>query len=219
MGFDRGVADGTFMLCIALMFAVESATVAVPDEVQGPIRVVLSDGACRVRDDQGTVSTFWFRKELPATATPEQIKNGLTYREIASTTLIGVVKFERPWLDFRKQEIAAGVYTLRIATQPPSADHEGTAPTTDFCLLVPAAKDAKPDTMSMKALVELSGESTGGTHPGVVLLFPNHKPDPAPKLAAKGKNVRVLNIKCPVKVGDASATMGLGVAVSGNYLE
>ena len=55
---------------------------------------------------------LWLRKELPAEATPEQVKNGLTYREVPKTTLIGAIELPQKWIDFRKQEIPKGVYTL-----------------------------------------------------------------------------------------------------------
>ena len=54
--------------------------------------------------------------------------------------------------DYRKQKVPAGVYTLRLALQPVSDDHGGTAPYRDFCLLSPAADDRKPDLLSPKAL-------------------------------------------------------------------
>ena len=37
------------------------------------------------------------------------------------------------------------VYTLRLAYQPMDGDHMGTAPYSEFCLLVGAEMDTKPD--------------------------------------------------------------------------
>ena len=71
---------------------------------------------------------IWFRAEIPVKATEEQIKNGLTYHEIPEGTLVGALEFPTKFTDFRKQELPAGVYTLRFAVQPDIGDHTGTAP-------------------------------------------------------------------------------------------
>ena len=47
-------------------------------------------------DDSGPSLTLWMRDTLPTAATAEQIKNGLTYREIPEGTLVGVVRFDNP---------------------------------------------------------------------------------------------------------------------------
>lgn len=199
--------------------SVKSATVAVPDAIKDSIRSLLSDQAYVVSDEKGAVCTIWFRTALPAKATPEQVKNGLTYREIPVTSVIGAIQFDKTFTDFRQQEIEPGVYTLRLAIQPADGDHMGTAPHNEFCLLVPAAKDEKPDTMPVKTLHELSGDSTGGTHPGVILLFPNAKPDDEPKIVGKGNGIFVLNVKRPIQAGDAEGTIGFGVTVAGHAAE
>jgi hypothetical protein len=125
------------------------------------------------------------------------------------------VQFAKNWTDFRKQKIPAGVYTLRLATQPMDGDHMGTAPYSDFCLLSPAAKDQKPDTMEPKALFELSAEAPGGTHPGVMLLYPNNKPEAEPKLAGKANGVAILYVKRAIDAGGKEAALGFGFTVAG----
>ena len=189
---------------------------APPMELKEGIRALLSDQAVQVVDDKGNAwATFWFRKAIPSKAAAEQVKNGLTYREVPPTTLIGAVQFTQAWTDFRKQKIPAGVYTLRLAVQPMDGDHMGTAPYSDFCLLVPAAKDENPDTMEVKALQELSTQAPGGTHPGVMLLFPNDKPEDQPKLANKPGSITLLNVKLPVDANGTAATLGFGFTVVG----
>ncbi len=115
---------------------------------------------------------LWFRKEVPAKATPEQVKNGLTLREIPETTLLGVLQVHRTLIDYRKQKIKEGVYTLRLAYQPADGDHMGTAPNNEFCLAVFADDDKDAKLMKAKALQEASAKVTGGSHPAVLLLFP-----------------------------------------------
>ena len=197
-------------------YKLKSEKVAPAKELSEPIRKLLSDEALQLADANGEVAiTFWFRSAIPAQAAEEQIKNGLTYREVPTTTVIGAVQFAKPWTDYRKQKIPAGVYTLRLATQPMDGDHMGTAPYSDFCLLSPAAKDQSADTMEPKALFEMSAQSPGGTHPGVVLLYPNNKPEAEPKLVAKANGTAVLYVKRTVDASGKQASLGFGFTVAG----
>src|SRR5262249_30327503 len=78
-------------------------------------------------------------------------------------------------------------------------------------LLAPALMDEKPDTMDAKDLRELSAKAIGGSHPGVLLLYPNEKPEETPKLADKGNNTWVLMLKEPVTVNGQKADGRLGI--------
>jgi hypothetical protein len=193
--------------------------IAPPADLKDSIKELLSDEALQVQDGKGVVCTIWFRKEIPVKATPDQIKNGLTYREIPRTTLIGAIDFPQKWIDFRKQEVPKGTYTLRLAFQPMDGDHMGTAPHNEFCLLCPAAKDEKPDPLEMKALNDLSALTTGGTHPSVLLLFPNGKPEDQPKVADKGNGIFVVNVKRPVAAGAEKTSLGFAFTVAGHTSE
>lgn len=200
--------------------AVKAEKLAVPTEVKEPIRTLLGDDAIRVQDEKGaTVCIIWFRKEIPSKATPDQVKNGITYREIAATTVVGAIQLPQKWTDFRKQEIPKGVYTLRLAIQPMDGDHMGTAPHNEFCLLCPADKDGKADTMEVKAMHELSAASHGATHPAVLLLFPNAKPADEPSVLSKGSGIWVLQVKRPIVAGSAKTTLGFGMTVLGHTTE
>jgi len=199
---------------------VKPEKIAPPAELNDAVRDLLGDDAITILDSKGAVvSSLWFRKEIPSKATPEQVKNGLTYREIPSTTLIGALQLPRTWVDFRKQEIPKGVYTLRLAIQPMDGDHMGTAPHNEFLLLCPADKDVKPDPMEVKAAHELSASSHGATHPAVLLLFPNSKPEETPRVLSKGSGIYVLNIKRPVVAGGMKTTLGFGMTVAGHTAE
>src|SRR5437899_3245813 len=90
-----------------------------PAAVAAPIRRLLAAEALVVRGDgDEVIMTVWFRSAIPAKATAEQVKNGLTYREIPETTVVGVLDLPKPFTDFRKQELPTGTYTLRFAIQP-----------------------------------------------------------------------------------------------------
>ena len=186
-----------------------------PEDVKEPIRKLLADHSVQLLDAKGEVlAEVWFRKDVPAKATDEQIKNGLTYREIPETTVFGAIRFPKQITDYRKQKIAAGVYTLRLANQPQDGDHMGTAPYSEFLLMSPAAEDKKPEVMEPKALQEMSGKTTKG-HPGVLLLFPGTGAAAEPKLEKKEENHWVLMVLQPVKVGDKKATLPIGLTLIG----
>lgn len=198
-----------------LTLKVESAPA--PMEVSEPIRALLADRVFQVLDGAGQLlAELWFRKELPAKATPEQVKNGLTYKEVEESTVVGAVRFAQLFTDYRKQKIKPGVYTLRLGLQPQDGDHMGTAPYPDFCLLIPAALDKKPDLLETKDMRELSVKATPGSHPGVMLLFPNDKPTAMPEVQDKGMDTWTLSFKQEVRADKGKASLGISLTVSGH---
>lgn len=180
----------------------KAATADPPAELAPAVRDLLDRSAVTVSDPAGAVCTFWLRKEVPTGG------KGEGYRRVAAGTLAGAVRLARPWADFKTQEAPAGVYTLRLAVQPESKDHEGTAPHRDFVLLVPAAADPKPDVLPLKVIVEKSGTATGGTHPVVMLLYPNPKPAAGPELQDRGKGRVSLGVNGPGGFGWAFTVRG-----------
>ena len=169
-----------------------------------------------VSDEKGKViCTVWPAKSLDTKATAEQAKAGLKYSQVEETTIVGAVKFPDVWVDYRKQKVKAGVYTLRLAVQPMDGDHMGTAPYNEFCLLCPADLDKKPDLMEAKEMHELSSKSTTRKHPGIVLLFPNKTPPEAPAIEAKPKEHVVLSYRVPATAGGEKANLGFSLVIVG----
>jgi hypothetical protein len=198
-------------------FSAKPAEAAPPMDIKEPIRKLLADKSVQVTDGKGNVHCeIWFRKAVPAKATPEQVKNGLTYREVEETTVIGAIRFPQAIKDYRNQTVKPGVYVLRLAFQPQDGDHMGTAPHPEFCLLVAAGKDQKPDAMDPKDLHSLSASSMGGNHPGVLLLFPNEKPTPQLKMADEGMGHWVLRHTLQAEAGGKPATLGIGLTLVGH---
>jgi hypothetical protein len=198
-------------------FAAKAEALDPPAALAEPVRAALAKDALVVRAGDAVVMRVWFRDPIPVKATAEQLKNGVTYREIPEGALVGAVEFPRAFTDFRKQEIAAGVYTLRFAVQPDIGDHTGTAPHPDFCLLSPAAKDRSADPIDKKDLIELSSTVNEGRHPAVLLLFPNFAKDAGPKVLAKGDGVWVATTRRAVQAGAEKATLGFAVTVAGQW--
>ena len=83
-------------------YTIKPASAPAPSELSEPIRKLLDENSIKLLGENGAaICELWFCKELPAKATPAQIKNGLTYREVEESTVIGAVRFE--------QMIGAGV--------------------------------------------------------------------------------------------------------------
>ncbi|MBN9517384.1 hypothetical protein J0H58_02520 [bacterium] len=196
-------------------FTAKAEALDPPAALAAPVRALLSKDALVVQSGDAVVMRVWFRDVIPVKATPEQLKNGVTYREIPEGALVGAVEFPKAFTDFRKQEIAAGAYTLRFAVQPDIGDHTGTAPHPDFCLLSAAADDKSADPIDKKDLIELSSKVNEGRHPAVLLMFPNFAKDDAPKVLAKGDGVWVATTRRAVTTGTDKATLGFAVTVAG----
>jgi hypothetical protein len=195
-------------------YRIQTVDAAPPTELAEPIRKLLAGRSARLfAGAEQPVVEVWFRKEAPGDAVEVQIQNGLTYREIPETTLLGALRVNGDFSDYRRQKIAVGVYTLRLAFQPPTDDHQGTAPYTEFLLASPAAEDVKPDAMEHKALEKLSIKTTG-KHPAVLLLFPGKNTTDEPKLVEKD-GCQVLMVKQAVRVGETKAVMGVGLTLIG----
>lgn|SRR5579871_290222 len=196
-------------------YALKAATTPAPKELAEPIRTLLGDQSLQLTDNKGAVfCEVWLRKQLPVRATPAQVKNGLSYRDLEESTLLGAVRFDQQWTDYRKHKIKPGVYTLRLGFQPMDGDHMGTAPYSEFCLLISANADTKPELIETKRLQEMSAKSIGGSHPAVLLLFPNDKPVDKPSLVQKENDHWVAMLKEPVAIQGQPAPAGLGIGLT-----
>jgi hypothetical protein len=197
-------------------FAVAVKDADPPKELGDAVKAVLDHKAMTVTDDKGKVlCTVWACKALDTKATADQAKAGLKYAHLEQTTLVGAIQFPDVWKDYRKQNIKAGVYTLRLGIQPEDGDHQGTAPFNEFLLLTPAALDKKPDAIEPKELHEQSTKSTTRKHPGVMLLFPNKAPAEKPAVEAKPKDHYVLSFRVPATAGGEKGYLGFSLVVVG----
>lgn len=183
-----------------------------PSELKAGVQAALSTAALEVRDETGkVVAVFWPRKELPL-----KDKGASGYATLAEGVLVGAVQWHQPWVDYRKQKVKPGVYTLRFARQPMDGDHMGTAPYNDFLLLVPAALDEKVDVLPVEELHELSGKSVGRKHPSMMLLFPYRKGNGAgAQLTARPQDHLTLDFTVPVAGG---GQLGFALTVIGQTM-
>lgn len=208
------LAGSTSAQEVKLTVKVEDA--APPKELSEAVRGVLSSRPLNVLDEKGKVfCTIWPVKALESKATADQVKAGLKYSHLEETTLVGAVKFPETWIDYRKQKIKPGVYTLRLAAQLMDGDHMGTAPHNEFCLLGLASEDTVPDTMDVKDLYELSSKASPRKHPAVMLLYPHKMPIATPAIEHKPKDHTLLSFQIPVMAAGEKTHLGFGVVVVG----
>ncbi len=196
-------------------FSAKVEKVELPATLAEPIRKLLDPEALVVRNADAVVMRVWFRTEIPAKANEEQIKNGISYREIPEGTLVGAIEFPTKFTDYRKQELAAGVYTMRFVVQPDIGDHTGVSPHPDFCLLCSAAEDKDEELIEKKKLIEISSKVNEGRHPAVLLMWPNNGKDASVKVVEKGNGVLVATIKRPVAADGGKTTLGFAITVAG----
>jgi hypothetical protein len=201
-------------------YTIKTANAPAPKELSEAIQKLLGESSVQLLDGGGeVVCDVWFRKDLPAEATSEQLKSGVTYREVKQTEILGAIQFHKNWTDYRNQKIKAGVYVLRLAYQPTDGKHTAdVSDYQDFALLTTAKADTKPGLMEAKALHDKSADSLELAHPAVFMLWPNTKPGKEPDLASRPKNHWVLNTKCNLVVGGkaADATIGIGLNLVGH---
>ena len=115
-------------------YKVAAAEQSVPEEVAADIAKLITPESFKVTSGKRTICELWLRKAVPVQASFAPTDTVLYPFEVGQ--LVGVVRFARKTTDFRNQEIAAGVYTLRYGLQPVDGNHVGTSETRDFLTAV-----------------------------------------------------------------------------------
>jgi hypothetical protein len=125
------------------------------------------EGVRVIRGESRAICDIWMCQDWPVQALEPGAN--LIY-PLTPGQLVGVIRFPRKGSDFRDQDIAAGVYTLRYGQQPVDGAHVGTSPTRDFLLLLPAADDTSTDVIPYEQLADLSAKAAGTAHPCLLSL-------------------------------------------------
>lgn len=213
------------MFAFALMMAAATGSAASltlkvvdkepPKELDPSIAAQLQKSAVQMLDGDKPAYEFWFVAELPLTAKPASPAKALD--GVKQATLLGAVSVPKALRDYRDDEMAAGVYTMRLALQPQDGNHLGTSEFAWFAVLVPAKLDTKPDGITdYKPLVKASSKETATDHPVILSLRPPSSTDGETlKLyepAAEHKSVRV---KVPAKFGDEKTALVFEVVYEG----
>ena len=176
---SKALRGAIFAILVALATAgragdpvVDSAGALSEGAAAPELRSALSADGLRVREGESVLAELWIVKDLAAAAEPKT-KPGANFIAVADGALLGVVRFEEKWSDYRGRSVPAGTYSLRYAIQPVDGDHMGVSEFLDYALLVPAAKDLDPKPIAdRKALYALSREASGRNHPAILYLVP-----------------------------------------------
>jgi len=136
----------------------------------------LGEGVRVIRGTSRVICDIWMFKEWEAPT--DKPASGLLY-PFQPGQMLGVLKFPRKATDFRNQDIAEGLYTLRYAHQPVDGAHVGTSLTRDFLLLTAASQDGELAIPEYKAMTKKSAEAAGSSHPALLSL---QAPTNSPKL-------------------------------------
>jgi hypothetical protein len=143
----------------------KTSEAAPPKEVDPSIQKLLQANAVHLLDGEQPAFQFWLVKELPNVKALDTIK---------PATLLGVAAVSKAQRDYRDDEIAPGVYTMRFTLQPQDGNHLGSADFLTFAVLTPAKIDGKPDGITdYKTLVKASSKETTTDHPVVLSLRPS----------------------------------------------
>jgi len=188
-----------------------------PKEIAADVAKALAETGYRVTADGKAVCDVWLAKQWTAKAKFSPSLSMLYPLE--SGELIGVVRYPKRAADYRDQQIRAGVYTLRYGLQPEDGNHVGTSTTRDFLVLLPAAKDSKPERLAdVMALFKQSAEVSRSTHPAILAM-----------VAAEGKEAGVRHIEDrelwtvrlvgKAKTGDRAGDLAIEFVVVGHAKE
>src|SRR5437870_1347255 len=208
----------TFLQVIASTaadFALKVADKEPPKELDTSIRAKLQTKAVQLLDGEKPVYEFWFSAEVPLQSKPASAGKALD--AIKQATLLGAVAISRDQRDYRDDELAAGVYTMRFALQPQDGNHLGTAEFNYFAVLVPAKLDPRPEGISdYKPLVKASSKETATDHPVILSLRPASSAEgELPKLNDPSPEHKSVRVKLPAKAGDQLASLVFEVVYEG----
>jgi hypothetical protein len=168
-------------------YKLESAG-APPSELTPAIREALAKEGARVVAPNGKpFCEVWLRAKAPTGTKTTEANVSLV--DIPHGSLLGVIRFPGQGADRRGQVIKPGLYTLRLAYYPVDGAHQGVAPQRDFLTIIPAAKDTELNaTPSYEALVKMSNQASGTSHPAILSVW-QHEGAPGPaKLEQEGED-------------------------------
>ena len=150
-------------------YRLESAEAKPPEGIAKEVADSLQSTSVKVFAGKSRlVCEIWLTKSWPVQAGFKRTDQVLY--PFTSGSLIGVARYATTGADFREQEIAKGLYTVRYGQQPVDGNHVGTSPTRDFLTLLPAAKDKSTKPLDEKQLFALSAEAAGAKHPAILCL-------------------------------------------------
>ncbi len=177
-----------------------------PKEIDAAIRAKLQSRAVQLLEGDKPVFEFWLATEIPLQSKPASVSKALD--AIKQATLLGAVSVASGQRDYRDDDLASGVYTMRFVLQPQDGNHLGTSEFSYFAALAPARIDTKPDGIAdYKTLVKASSKETTTDHPVILSLRPaSSDAGDGPTLTEPAPDHKSVRIKTAAKAGDAEKT-------------
>jgi hypothetical protein len=150
----------------------EMTEAAFPEVVSQETRGVTDRGPYTISVDGQAAARFWLRGDPPSSSSPSS-ELGVTFGQLESGSLLGVVELVQPWADYKNTSIQPGTYTMRYGVMPEDGNHMGVSPYRDYLMLIPAAEDSDPKrSFNYVELITGSAQASGVPHPAVLALFP-----------------------------------------------
>lgn len=185
----------------------------VPSEIAASVSAQLAPGGVRAAVGANTLSFWWVKALTTKSAAPAGAAAPWPgWSDVAEGILVGAVTIEKDFRDVRGRVIKAGAYTLRYGIQPANGDHLGVSTFREFVLLSPAAQDTSPaPPAGHDALVDLSKQTIGGSHPAVWSLDPPVASDAALTVHTTELGHKALVMEVPI----AGGTVRFGLVLIG----
>lgn len=156
-----------FVAAVAAQPKVSSLADRPPAELAPAIASLLQASGVKALVGDATLDFWWV----------QSIASDGGWSGVESGTLVGAIRVTGPFKEIRGKVVAPGVYTLRYGQQPQNGDHLGISPYRDFLLLSPASADKDPKVLGFDAVVALSKQVIGTSHPASLSIDP---PEDAP---------------------------------------
>jgi hypothetical protein len=145
---------------------------AVPEAVSQETVAVTNQGPYTVSVDGQASARFWLREDIQMSSSPSS-ELGVTFGQLQTGGLLGVVELIQPWSDYKNNSIPAGVYTMRYCVMPADGNHMGVSPYRDYLILISAVEDTDPnDNFNYVEMITGSVQAAGVPHPAVLALYP-----------------------------------------------
>lgn len=186
-----------------------------PKELDPSLQKLLQPKAIQLLEGDQPAFEFWLVKELPLASKPASLAKALD--AVKQATFLGAVSVPKARRDYRDDEIAAGVYTMRLALQPQDGNHLGSAEFPYFAALTPAKLDTKPDGVTdYKALVKVSSKETSTDHPVILSLRPaNAEAGDSPQLVEPAPEHKSVRVKVPGTAANEKASVVFEIVYQG----
>ena len=217
-----GIALGLCIATLASLHAAETALKSIesqpPKDAAEALSKVLQPKAVQVVQGDKPAFTFWWRNAIPLKAAPESPAKGLAALE--ELTFLGVVSLSEGHRDYKDNEITAGNYSIRSASNP----RTGSPRTAEFpysaCCCQSKTRTATLPQSRPKGHGKASGKATATGHPAVRSCVRHRSTMPNSKLRShRAARPQSDLISFPAKAGGAPAELVFELVYEGESKE